>query len=152
MLQLGHVKYANWEAKKGCGPAAQYSHARSHDRRGAGALQGGSESGRRYTLSLDSRQNRAGRKPRTKFLNGNLVGTQSLPSLTVNGSRISLDLGSQGIGGNSGTSYGDGYYELAVDTDVDGTFESVRHFYRLLRDATSDRLVLNQACSLSLAA
>jgi hypothetical protein len=57
------------------------------------------------------------------------------------GNRIQIDFGVQGIGGNRNTSAGDGYYRLRVDADDDGTFETWKHFYRLLGDTNRDRWV-----------
>jgi hypothetical protein len=48
---------------------------------------------------------------------------------------LRLDFGVQGIGGNRGGTTGDGYYELQLDPDGDGDFETNRwKFYRLLGD------------------
>lgn len=51
---------------------------------------------------------------------------------------LAIDLGTQGIGGNANSNVGDGYYALQFDLDGNGTFETVRHFYRLLGDANGD--------------
>lgn len=55
--------------------------------------------------------------------------------------RIELDFGSQGIGGSKNSSTGDGYYMLSLDLDANGSFETVRSFYRLFGDANGDRRV-----------
>ncbi|MEY2726731.1 MAG: hypothetical protein RLZZ458_2598 [Planctomycetota bacterium] len=48
---------------------------------------------------------------------------------------LRLDFGVQGIGGNRGATTGDGYYEMQLDPDGDGNFETNRwKFYRLLGD------------------
>ena len=57
------------------------------------------------------------------------------------GNRIQIDFGVQGIGGNRNSKTGDGYYRLRVDADDDGTFETWKHFYRLLGDTNRDRWV-----------
>jgi len=57
------------------------------------------------------------------------------------GNRIQIDFGAAGIGGNRNTAAGDGYYRLRVDADGDGTFETWKHFYRLLGDTNRDRWV-----------
>ncbi len=60
---------------------------------------------------------------------------------TAVGNSARIDFGIQGIGGNRNSNVGDGYYELAVDMDGDGAFESKRYFYRLLGDVNGDRKV-----------
>jgi len=60
---------------------------------------------------------------------------------TATGNRITVDFGSQGIGGSRNSSAGDGYYGLRLDTDDNGGFETVRNFYRLLGDTNGDRQV-----------
>ena len=55
------------------------------------------------------------------------------------GNELLLDFGAAGIGGNRNTTAGDGYYQLSIDLDGDGTFETVEHFYRLLGDVNGDR-------------
>ena len=47
----------------------------------------------------------------------------------------------QGIGGNRNSTAGDGYYGLRLDADDNGSFETVRNFYRLLGDTNGDRTV-----------
>ncbi len=57
---------------------------------------------------------------------------------TVVGNQIRLDFGAQGIGGNRNSNVGDGYYEVAVDLDGDGSFDSRQYFFRLFGDLTGD--------------
>jgi hypothetical protein len=66
----------------------------------------------------------------------NLAGKAS-----VIGNRVQLDFGLQGIGGNRNSATGDGYYRLRADADGDGSWEAVKHFYRLLGDTNQDRWV-----------
>jgi hypothetical protein len=61
--------------------------------------------------------------------------------LTTSGNKISLDFGTQGIGGNRNSNIGDGYYRLSIDQDGDGVYDTTRSFYRLFGDATGDRTV-----------
>ena len=87
-----------------------------------------------------------GRVQLTKFdLNGNngsvLPGTAY--GLTTVGSRLKLDFGVQGLGGNRNTNAGDGYYRLGIDADGNGEFETYKHFYRLLGDVNGDGQVNN---------
>ena len=81
----------------------------------------------------------------TRFdLNGNNGMVQALPiapAPTASGSMIQLDFGVQGITGNRGTNVGDGYYEIALDMDGNGSFESKRSFHRLLGDVTGNGIV-----------
>ncbi len=65
----------------------------------------------------------------------------TLPSPIVSGKQVQIDFGAQGIGGNRGTNAGDGYYEVAVDMNGDGSYESVKHFFRLYGDANGDGVV-----------
>jgi hypothetical protein len=60
---------------------------------------------------------------------------------TASGSRIAIDFGAQGIGGSRNSATGDGYYGLKLDADDNGSFETVRNFYRLLGDTNGDRIV-----------
>jgi len=55
--------------------------------------------------------------------------------------RLVFDFGEQGIGGNRNSNVGDGYYEIALDLDGNGSFETTRSFYRLLGDTNGDRIV-----------
>jgi len=78
----------------------------------------------------------------TRFdLNGQNGSLMSLPTRAVVGNQIRFDFGSQGIGGNRNSNAGDGYYELAVDMDGDGVFESKKYFHRLLGDVNGDGVV-----------
>jgi hypothetical protein len=61
--------------------------------------------------------------------------------LSFDGNRLEFDFGREGIGGNASSSVGDGYYEIRLDLDGNGTFETTRHFYRLLGDVNGDRRV-----------
>ncbi|MBL8814896.1 MAG: hypothetical protein JNL58_02615 [Planctomyces sp.] len=74
-------------------------------------------------------------------LNGNSVGMMSLPAHTINGSRIQLDFGLQGIGGSRNLNVGDGYYQIVYDHNQDGLFEAdspKMSFHRLLGDVNGD--------------
>jgi hypothetical protein len=62
-------------------------------------------------------------------------------AMRIRGNRLALDFGVQGIGGNRNTSLGDGYYDLALDLDGNGSLETHRCFYRLLGDMNGDRVV-----------
>jgi len=61
--------------------------------------------------------------------------------VSVVGNQLTIDFGSEGLGGNRSSAFGNGYYTLGVDTDDDGTVDTVRHFYRLLGDTNGDRIV-----------
>ncbi|MCI0460839.1 MAG: cadherin repeat domain-containing protein, partial [Gemmataceae bacterium] len=61
--------------------------------------------------------------------------------LSISGNRLLFDFGVQGLGGNRISTAGDGYYEVAVDSDGDGVRETRRYFYRLLGDVNADRTV-----------
>ncbi|HEX5102420.1 MAG TPA: choice-of-anchor Q domain-containing protein, partial [Pirellulaceae bacterium] len=75
-------------------------------------------------------------------LNGaNGVNVSLTGKATASGNRIVIDFGAQGIGGKRNSATGDGYYALALDTDDDGSLETVRNFYRLLGDSNGDRIV-----------
>ena len=58
---------------------------------------------------------------------------------------IEIDFGSSGItsgiGGNARSTLGDGYYEVQLDLDDDGTFETTRRFYRLFGDVDGNQVV-----------
>ena len=78
----------------------------------------------------------------TRFdLNGNNGTSVPLPNVAAAGSQIQLDFGAQGIGGRRSSNIGDGYYEIALDMDDNGTFESQKFFHRLLGDVTGDGVV-----------
>jgi len=57
-----------------------------------------------------------------------------LGKLSVTGNQLRLDFGSAGLSTN-------GYYEVSLDLDGNGTRESKRYFYRLLGDVNGDRTV-----------
>ena len=65
---------------------------------------------------------------------------------------IEFNFGASGIGGNPNSTAGDGYYELDLDLEGDGSFETVRHFYRLLGDANGDHVVDSNDLSMITAA
>lgn len=65
----------------------------------------------------------------TRFdLDGNNGTIVPLPTTTAVGSQIQLDFGVQGIGRNRNTNVGDGYYQIALDMDQNGSFETVKRF------------------------
>ncbi len=72
----------------------------------------------------------------TKFdLNGANGVVQPTPGVSQTGNTLKLDFGLNGVGGataNRETNAGDGYYEIAVDADNNGSYESVKRFFRLL--------------------
>ena len=86
--------------------------------------------------------NNNNRRQLTRFdlngLNGSLL---SLPTRTFVGNKIRFDCGAQGIGGNRNTNTGDGYYELGIDMDGNGSFESKKYFHRLSGDVNGDCIV-----------
>ena len=57
------------------------------------------------------------------------------------GNQLQIDFGDGGIGGKRNSASGNGYYQLAIDADHNGTLETVRSFYRLLGDTNGDRVV-----------
>jgi hypothetical protein len=59
----------------------------------------------------------------------------------ITGNQLELDFGSQGIGGSRNSAKGDGYYTLSLELDGNGSFETVRNFYRLFGDANGNRQV-----------
>lgn len=60
---------------------------------------------------------------------------------STSGALARIDFGVNGLGGNRNTNGGDGYYEIAMDLDSNGTFETKKYFYRLLGDVNGDRRV-----------
>jgi parallel beta-helix repeat protein len=75
-------------------------------------------------------------------LNGaNPVNVGIASRMSVSGNRIVIDFGINGLGGNRFTTAGDGYYGLRFDSDGNGTYETIRNFYRLLGDTNGDREV-----------
>jgi hypothetical protein len=69
----------------------------------------------------------------------NVPLTPSMFSRVGNTGRI--DFGANGLGGNRNSTAGDGYYEIGVDMDGNGSYESKKNFYRLLGDVNGDRKV-----------
>ena len=65
----------------------------------------------------------------------------TMPARTAVANRIVFNFGIQGIGGNRNTNAGDGYYELGIDLDGNGSFESKKYFHRLLGDVNGDGIV-----------
>lgn len=61
--------------------------------------------------------------------------------LSVANGKLTFDFGEQGITGNRNTTDGDGYYNIEVDLDGDGSFDAVKRFYRLLGDVDGNRAV-----------
>ncbi len=65
--------------------------------------------------------------------------------LTAVDHAIEFDFGVNGIGtllgANSSSTIGDGYYEIALDLDGNGTFETALYFDRLFGDVNGDRTV-----------
>ncbi len=74
-------------------------------------------------------------------LNGLNRTAMTLPTNAVSGRQIQLDFGAQGIGGNRNSNVGDGYFEIAIDMDGDGSFELIKNFFRLYGDVTGDGIV-----------
>ena len=54
---------------------------------------------------------------------------------------LEFDFGPNGITGDSTSIVGDGYYEVQMDLDNNGTFETTKRFYRLLGDVNADQTV-----------
>jgi parallel beta-helix repeat protein len=71
----------------------------------------------------------------------NGVNVSVAHKLKIVGNHIIADFGSGGIGGHRNSSVGDGYYRVSVDTDGDGSYETLESFYRLLGDTNGDRTV-----------
>ena len=84
-----------------------------------------------------------GRFRLTRFdLSGNNAVNVSLSGkLKLSGNRVTVDFGTNGIGGNRNSATGNGYYRMTVDADRDGSQETQRNFYRLLGDTNGDRTV-----------
>ncbi|WP_186775113.1 choice-of-anchor M domain-containing protein [Allorhodopirellula solitaria] len=61
--------------------------------------------------------------------------------LSASGNALQFDFGEQGLGGNRNSNAGDGYYEIGIDADGDGEFETIQSFYRMLGDLNGDRKV-----------
>ncbi len=69
------------------------------------------------------------------------VNVKLAGKLKVVGNHIVANFGGSGIGGHRNSSVGDGCYRLSVDTDRDGSYETLKSFYRLLGDTNGDRTV-----------
>jgi len=86
-----------------------------------------------------------GRLQLTKFdlngANGVVIPLPGGAGTSVSGTRINVDFGARGIGANRNTNAGDGYYEIGVDMDGNGSFETKKHFFRLFGDVTGDGTV-----------
>jgi len=86
-----------------------------------------------------------GRLQLTKFdlngLNGVVIPLPGGAGTSVSGTKINVDFGVQGIGGNRNSAAGDGYYEIGVDQDSNGSFETKKNFFRLFGDVTGDGTV-----------
>ena len=87
------------------------------------------------------------------------TGSQSVPLagvLRAIDHAIEFDFGVNGVGGASGgngnSTIGDGYYEIGLDLDGNGTFETAEYFYRLLGDVNGDRTVNDTDLNLIVAA
>jgi hypothetical protein len=86
-------------------------------------------------------------------LDGNFIGLVSLSGvLSSSGNTLSFDFGAQGIGGNRNSNAGDGWYQIQLDLDGDGSFETTRSFYRLVGDVNGDRQVTSTYATLIKAA
>ena len=57
------------------------------------------------------------------------------------GKVLEFDFGPNGITGDPASIVGDGYYEVQMDLDGNGTFETTKRFYRLLGDVNGDQRV-----------
>lgn len=84
-----------------------------------------------------------GRIHLTRFGTGgaNPVGVSLAGKLKVVGNHVTADFGVNGIGGNRNSAVGNGYYRFLVDADRNGSYETLRSFYRLLGDTNGDRVV-----------
>jgi parallel beta-helix repeat protein len=83
---------------------------------------------------------------RFKLTRSNLSGVSPVNvslagKLKIVGNRVTVDFGTNGIGGNRNSTTGNGYYRLSVDADRNGSQETQRSFYRLLGDTNGDRTV-----------
>src|SRR5262249_44049795 len=80
-------------------------------------------------------------------INGNpLTGAKAFQPITaaqinVLDSVIALDFGTKGITGSATSNAGDGFYEVQLDLDGNGSLETSRSFFRLLGDTNGDRIV-----------
>ena len=86
-----------------------------------------------------------GRLQLTKFdlngVNGVVIPLPGGAGTSVSPNQINVDFGAQGIGGNRNSAVGDGFYEIGVDMDGNGSFETTKHFFRLFGDVTGDGTV-----------
>jgi ELWxxDGT repeat protein len=95
---------------------------------------------------------------RIRLFFGGTTGTQSVAKtltagmVSLVGSQVKVDFGTQGVGGNAGTSLGDGIYRLRVDLDGDGLAEITGTFFRLFGDVDGNGLVNDTDISLVTAA
>ncbi|MFN6103858.1 MAG: cadherin domain-containing protein, partial [Planctomycetaceae bacterium] len=84
---------------------------------------------------------------RIRLFFGGTTGTQSVAKtltagmVSLVGSQVKFDFGTPGVGGNAGTSLGDGIYRLRVDLDGDGLAEITGTFFRLFGDVDGNGLV-----------
>jgi hypothetical protein len=69
-------------------------------------------------------------------LNPTVVSLSGLISVT--GTRVRIDFGANGIGGNRLTNAGDGTYRLSLDLTGDGSFSTMIQFIRLYGDVNGD--------------
>lgn len=84
----------------------------------------------------------SGRIQLTRYdLNGANGVITGLGTVTAAGNSLRFHFGPHGVGGNRTNTAFDGYYQLQLDLDGNGTFESARSFYRLLGDFNGDRQV-----------
>jgi ELWxxDGT repeat protein len=96
--------------------------------------------------------------PRIRLFFGGTSGTQAVAKtltagmVSLVGSQVKVDFGTQGVGGNAGTSLGDGIYRLRVDLDGDGLAEITGTFFRLFGDVDGNGLVNDTDISLVTAA
>jgi hypothetical protein len=95
---------------------------------------------------------------RIRLFFGGTSGTQAVAKtltagmVSLVGSQVKVDFGTQGVGGNAGTSLGDGIYRLRVDLDGDGLAEITGTFFRLFGDVDGNGLVNDTDISLVTAA
>ena len=69
-------------------------------------------------------------------LNPTVVSLSGL--ISVSGTRVRIDFGANGIGGNRLSNAGDGTYRLSLDLTGDGTFSTMIQFSRLYGDVNGD--------------
>jgi hypothetical protein len=83
---------------------------------------------------------------RIKLTKADLNGNNPVPvsltgALTASAGKVSVDFGANGIGGDRNSTAGDGYYEISIDLDGNGSYDVSQHFYRLFGDVNGDRTV-----------